>query len=495
MPERRLLALGRRVALLERRLFMPGRRTSLLDRPMVHVLCCAALVAYALFAIVPACTQPNTNGFAAYFTASRILLDRPEELENVYDNAWFQANLDASGFVHVRDIYNTQPPTMSLLMAPVAWMSPARARRVWVLFNVALWIAGLGLLARSLRLFDGRSASHRLLVLSALTTAYSPIRDNLRYGQCYTLLFFLLCLVFFLALRPGSRSAFAAGVPLGLMLVFKTAGIWLWPLLLLSRRWRVILGATATALAVVVLASPLVGWPAWRAYFHELPRLAVEPSRYVTAYQTVTSLAGHLFVFDSRWNPGPVVHMPALSTFIDLLAGGVALVVSLRAQRVDSRDPGERALSLGMFTSLIVSMAPVAQGYHYVLVLPSLVVAVWWAARERVGPRSWGVLGASALLLTTPLHFVASRSLQTGWLAVLAYPRVYGAFILWGWSVHALGRRHLQPESPPAQPEKDVIAEVAKEGHPGSPPLQRFEHAEEAFEAGDQKVEIGGRPQ
>jgi Glycosyltransferase family 87 len=201
---------------------------------------------------------------------------------------WFQARIDEFGFAHVRDIHNTQAPTTSLMMAPIAWMSPARARVVWLLLSVVLWIAGLGFLARGLGLFDGPSAIHPLLVLAAVTTGYLPIRDNLRQGQCYTLIFFLLCLVFFCALRSGSRGAFAAGVPLGLMLVLKTAGVWLWPLLLLSRRWPTLLAA-----------------------------------------ETVTSLMGHLFVFDAQWSPAPIANAPALATFLKVFVSGAVFVPSL----------------------------------------------------------------------------------------------------------------------------------------------------------------------
>jgi hypothetical protein len=320
-----------------------------------------------------------------------------------------------------------------------------------VLLSVVLWIAGLGFLARGLGLFDGPSAIHPLLVLAAVTTGYLPIRDNLRQGQCYTLIFFLLCLVFFCALRSGSRGAFAAGVPLGLMLVLKTAGVWLWPLLLLSRRWPTLLAAAGTAVVLVVLASPLVGWAAWNAYFIELPRLGADPSRYVTAYQTVTSLMGHLFVFDAQWSPAPIANAPALATFLKVFVSGAVFVPSLCLQRLDSRDLGKRALSLGMLSSPIVSMAPVAEGYHYVLVLPSLVVAFWWAARQGVGPVSWLVLSAITLLLIVPLHYFATPSFKDGWRAVFAYPRVYGALALWTWLAVALAtltRLHSQTLAP-----------------------------------------------
>jgi hypothetical protein len=104
-----------------------------------------------------------------------------------------------------------------------------------------------------------------------------------------------------------------------------------------------------------------------------------------------------------------------------------------------------------MLSSPIVSMAPVAEGYHYVLVLPSLVVAFWWAARQGVGPRSWLVLSAITLLLIVPLQYFAIPSFRDGWRAVFAYPRVFGALALWTWLAGALAtltRLHSQTLAP-----------------------------------------------
>ena len=402
------------------------------------LLCGAVLASYCLMVVVPACRHPSTNGFAAYYTAARILLETPHDLKRVYDNPWFQQRIDAFGFDHVLDIYNIQPPTMGLMFAPIAWMSPARARLVWIVCSVGFWWLGLTLLGEALALRPGRVDPR--LRLAALTSAYVPLTDNLHRGQAYALLFFLLCAAVHFALHPNVGRRWLAGVPLGFMLVLKMAGLWFWPFLLVARRWRIVLAATATALAVAIFAAPVIGGQPWRRYLEELPRLGSDPVRYVTADQTVTSLTGHLFVFDPRWNPAPAANLPPLALGLSLAITALALVVSARLQRLASQQREARALSWGLLTALCVSLTPIAESYHYLLVLPAVVIAFWWAARRGVSRSSWTALGLAVLLLVTPFRLYGYRSLQAGWLALLAYPRLYGAFALWGWLARALHR-------------------------------------------------------
>ncbi len=406
--------------------------------PVLAIGSATILVVYALLAILPACRNPNTNGFAAYYTAARLLLTNPSSLAHVYERPWFQSAIDVQGLT-VRDIFNSQPPTMSLLMAPFAWMVPAAARIVWVLFGAVCWLAGVAVLARSIGLAYGRWPLGPIAALCAVTTAYSPLRENFRQGQCYTILFLLLCVSFQFAVAPDERRRAMAGVPLGLMLVLKTAGFWLLLQLLLARRWRAVMVALTTAVLVAVFAAPLVGRASWFAYFAELPRLATDPSRYVTAYQTVTSLTGHLFVASAPdWRRFPVAHAPRLAQGLLLLVGVTALAMSLLVQRL-AGEPDERKLSFAMLAALIVTMAPIAQNYHYVLVLPSVLTAYAWAVRRRVRLVAWACLVLGTLLLAVPFHLF-QRSDERGARALLCYPRVYGAFLIWGWLVLALRR-------------------------------------------------------
>jgi len=412
----------------------------------IRIACGGVLAAYLTLVVIPACRHPDTNGFAAYYTAARILVAQPRDLSRVYDNLWFQDQVNASGFVGVRDIHNTQPPTMSLMMAPLAWMSPSNARVVWVSLGVVLWLGGLALLCQGLGLAERQSAIHPLLLSAALTTAYVPLCDNFRQGQCYTLLFFLLCVFMRLLCKPASKRDWIAGIPLGAIAVVKLAGLWLWPLLLLSRRRRVLLGAAGTTACIGVLALPVVGWGAWRPFFHDLPRLSSDPVRYLAAYQTLTSLMGHLFIFDARWNPHPAIPMRPLGVALPILLGATVLILSARVQRLDGEGRDERVLSLAMLLAPIVSAAPIAESYHYVLVLPSLLTAVWWATVRRVAVPARATLALAAALLIVPSRLYTAHVLDQGWLALFAYPRLYGAFILWGWLALALVREGTEVE-------------------------------------------------
>jgi hypothetical protein len=408
---------------------------------LASLFCFALLLAYVWAVVIPAARNPETNGFASYYTASSVLLQRPGDVPRVYDNAWFQSRIDER-FRHVKDIFNVQPPTMTLLMAPLAWLPPTVARVAWIAVAVAFWMSGSVVLYSALS--EHALGIRSVLVLLASTAAFVPLGDNLRQGQAYALLFFLLAGHFRLLLRRGTRTSWFAGIPLGCMLMLKLAGAWLWPLLLLSRQWRTVAAAALTCLTIALLCSPFLGWSAWQPFFRDLPQLASDPTRYVVAYQTVTSLLGHLFAYDPTWSPHPIANYPLLARLSTMLLTIVSVVQSLRFERLRSDCLLERALSLAMFGALVVCLSPVAESYHYLLVLPTVIITWWRALSLRPGITSWAVVVSGTLLLVVPQNMYGSPAIRDGWLALFAYPRVYGAFVLWGWLGRALSglRQH-----------------------------------------------------
>ena len=68
---------------------------------------------------------------------SRLALER-EWGPAVYDNAWFsERSRDLTGG-EVAEIYRPNTPMMSLLALPIAWIDVAKARRVWLVVDLAL---------------------------------------------------------------------------------------------------------------------------------------------------------------------------------------------------------------------------------------------------------------------------------------------------------------------------------------------------------------------
>jgi hypothetical protein len=407
----------------------------------IEALACGAILAgYLGLVVVPASRNPNTNGFAAYYTASRTLLESPGDLARVEDERWFQARIDQLGFNHVLDIFSGQPPTASLTLGPLAWLAPSRARMIWVWLSVLGWWGGLAVLAGALGLTSAPARTSPVVLLGALSCAFVPIAENLHQGQLYLLMFLLLCVHFALMIEGGKAARLKAGVPLGLLLILKAAGGWLLLLLLLCRQWRTVLAAIVTAVAVGLGSLPFIGVGAWRSFLHDLPPLISDPVQHISTYQTVASLMGHLLVGDPQWNPLPIAHHPWVAFALAAMVTMWAAAVSVRRQRLQEGDRGVRALSLAMFGALVVSLAPLAESYHYVLILPAVIVAWWWAVTMHAafGPRV--VLAVATLLVNVPHTVYDLPALQRRWWALLAYPRLYGAFVLWAWLLRALER-------------------------------------------------------
>jgi hypothetical protein len=400
-------------------------------RNWLSALALAALALYiALVALPAARGQPFT--FVSYYTAAYLLARGPEELPQIYDDAWFDAQIARAGFPGSHDIFGPQPPTMGLLALPLLALPPRAAWLAWTLINVLLLLTGLLLLARALDL-----PMRWGLWALPLGLLYAPVSENIRAGQAYLLMYLLLCLLFWALVRPapGRWAARLAGAALGLMLIFKSAGSWLWPLLLLTGRWRILAWAVALAVGIALVTLPWVGLATWAAYMGWLPELLTTPKRLVTAYQTTSSLFGHLLVYEPSWNPAPVADLPWLARALTLTALLTTLAVSAFLARRAGDGRSARALTLALWIAPLVASAPVGEGYHYSMVLPALLVALWWAWRNWApADRSiwliWGALVLAMLLMGTPLPYKSAR-LEAGWLALLAYPRVYGAYLLW----------------------------------------------------------------
>jgi hypothetical protein len=172
---------------------------------------------------------------------------------------------------------------------------------------------------------------------------------------------------------------------------------------------------------------------------HDFGWLAGDPGARMTAHQTVSGFFGHLLVFEPICSPSPVADLPRLAAALTALVTAGAFFVTARLQRLDGELP-ERALTLGLFVALMVPVAPRAEGYHHVLVFPALAIAAWWAVRAPAGRAAWLALIGCAALLCVPRSIYQSPGLARGWLALLAYPRVAGAFGLWVWLGRALRR-------------------------------------------------------
>src|SRR5687768_4994015 len=84
------------------------------------------LAGYLLLVVPPAAR--GGGSFAVYYVASALLAQQPSMFAQVYDDAWFAAQLGQINPLGVYDIFFYNPPTMSLIMLPLVGFAPPIAR-------------------------------------------------------------------------------------------------------------------------------------------------------------------------------------------------------------------------------------------------------------------------------------------------------------------------------------------------------------------------------
>ena len=358
-----------------------------------------------------------THGFVSYYTASRLLV-AGELGPEAYDDAWFGAAVQQLTTSSIREIFIPNPPTMALMALPLVRLGPQPARAVWLIASLAAFLAAIGALVRY-RAHHSRDLPIEVVLLMMLAPA---VFTNLRVGQGYLFVFALFTTATWSLMRGRDR---AAGVALGLLLALKTSGVALVAILMARRRWTALIAAAITAIALAVAITPFIDLSMWTAYPAAVRSYVARPASAVTAYQTTLGLFRHLCVADPQWNPSPPTSCAPIAfiapALINAAATVVTMVLALRASRPEPWLAAAAALS--------VLTLPAIEEPHFVLLAIPLALL-------RLSLAQTLIVGA---LLIVPLEWTAER-FTAGWWAVLAYPRLYAAWLLWLFSLRELRR-------------------------------------------------------
>jgi hypothetical protein len=386
-----------------------------------------AVVAFVIQVALPASTR-LTNGFSAYDTAARLVLEGADP-SRFYDDDWFRSQTIRFGFATAQDIYNVNPPAAALLLVPLAGLPPVAAKQAWTVLNLGFVGVALILLAR---ICHWSPAATGMAVIAV--TLFEPVREQTRLGQAYAL---LLVLEAALAWAYLERHDGWVGGILGVMLGFKAAALAVPALLIAQRRWRAVVSMAIALLAVVGLTIPFWGWAAWSTYVRLLFDIGSHPEIAVTAYQSVPSLFLHLFRLDPTWNPTPIADVPGIAVVLVVVAELTLVAITFIATaRATSSSRSDRSLGFAAWTILTIVASPASADYHYTLLI--VPIALLLATRSEVD-RRWpflAALGLGVLLIGAPIPY-KSPLLTAGAWALLAYPKMYGGLLLWALAVFA----------------------------------------------------------
>ncbi len=377
-----------------------------------------AFAALVLAAFTIYSSRSMTHGFVAYYAASRLLV-AGELGPRAYDDRWFGAYVQDVTQSSVREIFTPNPPTMSLMAIPIVWLDARTARMAWLALSLVAFLSAVWALLQ----WSARNGRHVTVPVILLVLLAPPVFTNLRIGQGYLLVFALFGAAVIL-LGRGRNGA--GGALLGALLALKTSGVALAVLLAARRRWRALAVAAIVAILLALAITPFIDPAMWTVYPDHVRAYVNRPASSVTAYQTTLSLFRRLCVADPVWNPSPAASCSSIAFVIPaLLTGGATLLTAIAAMR--SRRP-EPWLAAAAALS-ILTLPAVAEPHFVLLGIPLLLI--------KLRPLE---LALVATLLIIPLEITAER-FTAGWSVLLAYPRLYAAWLLWAASVRATASR------------------------------------------------------
>jgi hypothetical protein len=373
------------------------------------------------------------NGFVSHWTASRLAL-RGNDVAQFYDDAWFSTRVREAEPT-VTDIFGPNPPTVALAVLPLAWINYRPARVICAMLSFVLWIGGAVLLARML-------LPHSLLgpMLVCIAALFQPAEEELQHAQLHIAVHGAVLIAWWHyrgSTRPTvsdtigptsarSRHSAVIGLAFGSALALKAAGSMFWVMLVAQRRWKSLLWAAGTVAVLVILSLPIAGPNAWMAFVARARALNASGIGMVTAYQTVPGLVHRLTVAHPTWNPRPLMDLGTLGVVLSWTAVLALVIVSAAwARRRTANDDA----TFAAFAILCLVTSPTSLDYHYVLAFLPIAILLARSRARPTGVRTC-LLALAVFLIAARLPYLSLR-LNDGALALLAYPKLYGALLLW----------------------------------------------------------------
>ena len=362
-----------------------------------------------------------THGFIAYYTASRILISG--ELDaRIYDDAWFMSAVQRVSGTEVKEIFGPNPPAMALLALPVVAFEPSVARAIWLTASLMAFAGATWFWLRRVPRHDLRGP-----VVIAIAMLNPAVWANLRQAQAY--------LFVFAALTWVARSSLigrdtAGGLVAGLLVALKSSGLPWWALSVVERRWRFVAAAAASWLLLSGIVFAVTGLEPWLRYPRYVAEFVQRPARRPRRIKPPGASRGACASrIRSSIRPLPPTAGRPHSC---CRRSWFCLPWLWTARRVIRGASPKVTIAAGVCLSLLA--LPVAEEHHFVLLTIPLFLALESHARQ-VWPRPLepSVLAVAVAMLMVPLEL--TTPFTTGLSALLAYPRLYAAWLLWALAV------------------------------------------------------------
>jgi len=249
---------------------------------------------------------------------------------------------------------NLNPPVVSLLFLPLAHLDQ---RSAYYLFVLPQFLLALFVWRRFITHMFGTHPALKPAATLALA-GFFPVMAGMMIGQVGLLLFTLL-LLGWMALEKGNDRQAALWLGLALLLKLFVGLVFIW--LALSRRWRVLFGASALYVAGMALTLAYFGLEEHKAWLQ-----AVKAMPFV-AMTWNASLDGLIYRYLGGGPVMAIFNMPILAFFIR----SMAIVVTAMLLIWLARRPHSFALGFALCLPLMLLLTPLGWIYYF----PALLLA------------------------------------------------------------------------------------------------------------------------
>jgi arabinofuranan 3-O-arabinosyltransferase len=328
--------------------------------------------------------KPSCIDFAQNWVSGAVAASSHPAL--VYDFSTFagaRADLGGAHCVVVNQF--VYPPTYLFFTYPLGAMPYVAAFTAWAAVTLLLYLLAIYLIV-----------PRPIALLAALTPF--PVFFNLFLGQNG----FLLAGLMGLSLVLMERRPRLSGICLGLLTFKPQIGI-LFPFaLLVSRKWRVISGAIATSVALIIMSIVLFGYQGWPSFIHVLVDRRPNLSPISQDSMRLESVYGFFWLAGTS---------PATAWVMQLaVAGCVAAGVCWLWAR-----PLPHSLKAALLCSAVALATPYVHGHD----LCVLVVAAAFLVEDCLA-RGFLPGDRSIMLFSWIAIFLCFRDFSSGWISCAA---------------------------------------------------------------------------
>jgi hypothetical protein len=389
---------------------------------VLKLLCLLALIYFVVFSVKWA--HKITNGFAGYYTFSRMLLSG-EDLSKAYNEDYFSTKIKEYG-IDVYDIVKGNIPVSSFALAPFAWMDAKTARIAWSIFSIVAFLLSILIL---FKLYNIELNTESGFLILLITILWRPVYENIAFGQIYAVLLLLFSLSL-LGLRKNKPVLVT--FPLSSVFLLKGYGAVNFIWLVVKKKWKELIYSAGFILAGIAVSTLILGINTWKVYVSSaINRMGHLPVMGHTAYQTVNSLIIHLFIFDPKWLPQPVISLPYSLVFVLSICISLLFIAYILFEGKIDKEFLPLSFSAAVAAGVVTS--PIAEEYHYMLFLPLIIGMSKYLIEQYKGNRRFGLREffflVAVIIMIIPLNY-KSLQFSSAPQYLLAYPKLYAGIIL-----------------------------------------------------------------